>query len=170
MIKHGIKKADEMYRNVDADDIIEKHIVDDVMEEDFFLISEQNNLHQIIEIMKKSDSYHFPIVSREGKFLGITTLGEIRNAFYEEQMDMLVLAGDVVREIDDIVYAGDPLGKAIHMFKTRKVNYIAVLDNKENRKLIGQLEYKKTMDFINKEVLFRQQELELEDENSSIVI
>jgi len=165
MIKHGIKKADEINRNVNEGDIIEKHIVNDVMEEDFFLISENNNLHQIIEIMKKSYSMYFPIVNRDGKFLGITTLGEIRDTFYEEQMDMLVVAGDIVREINDIVYAQDPLDKAIHMFRTRKVNYIAVLDNKDNRKLIGQLEYKKTMDFIDKEVLFRQQELELEDES-----
>jgi len=170
MIKHGIKKADEINRNVDENDIIEKHIVNDVMEEDFFLISEQNNLHQIIEVMKKSDAMHFPIVSREGKFLGITTLGEIRDTFYEEQMDMLIVAGDIVREINDVVYAGDALSDAIHMFKTRKVNYIAVLDNKDNRKLIGQLEYKKTMDFIGKEVLFRQQELELEDESSEVTV
>ena len=170
MIKYGIKKADEINRNVNEEDIIEKHTVDDIMEEDFFLISEQNNLHQIIEVMKKSDSFHFPIVSREGKFLGITTLGEIRDTFYEDQMDMLVIAGDIVREINDVVYAGDPLSNAIDMFKTRKVDYIAVLDDKDNRRLIGQLEYNKTMDYISKEVLFRQQELELGDDTCSTTI
>jgi hypothetical protein len=85
-------------------------------------------------------------------------------------MDMLVIAGDIVREIDDVVYAGDPLSNAIDMFKTRKVDYIAVLDDKDNRRLIGQLEYNKTMDYISKEVLFRQQELELGDDTCSTTI
>jgi hypothetical protein len=66
--------------------------------------------------------------------------------------------------------AGDPLNKAIDMFRSRKVDYIAVLDDKDNRRLIGQLEYNKTMDYISKEVLFRQQELELGDDTCSTTI
>jgi predicted transcriptional regulator len=160
MIKIGIKKADEMYRDVTAEDIIETHKVDDVMDSDFLAIKENNNLHQIIEVMKKSDSYNFPIVSMTDKFMGITTLGEIRDTFYEEQMDQLILAGDIVREIDTVVYLGQDLKEAMAIFRTRKTDYIPVLENAETRKLVGQLEYKKLMDFITKEVIFRQQELE----------
>lgn len=97
-----------------------------------------------------------------GKFMGITTLGEIRDTFYEEQMDQLILAGDIVREIDTIVYLGQDLKEAVDIFRAKKVNYIPVLDGKETKKLVGQLEYRRLMDFITKEVLLRQQELEVD--------
>ncbi|MFQ5953186.1 MAG: cation:proton antiporter [Candidatus Omnitrophota bacterium] len=162
MIKLGIKKADEMYRDVTEEDIIEKHKVDDVMNIDFLAIKENNNIHQIVEIMKKSDSYNFSIVGMDGKFMGVTSLGEIRDTFYEEQMDQLILAGDIVRKVDAIAYLGQELKEAIDLFKTKKIGYIPVLENKDSRKLVGQLEYRKVMDFITKEVLLRQQELEAE--------
>jgi Kef-type K+ transport system membrane component KefB/CBS domain-containing protein len=162
MIKMGIKKSDEMYRDVTEEDIIQTHKVEDVMDADFLVIRENNNLHQIIDIMKKSDADNFPVVSMGDKFMGITTLGEIRDTFYEEQMDQLILAGDIVREIDTVVYLGQDLKEAMAIFRTRKTDYIPVLENAETRKLVGQLEYKKLMDFITKEVIFRQQELETE--------
>jgi Mg/Co/Ni transporter MgtE len=162
MIKFGIKKADEMYRDVTEEDIIETYKVDDVMDGDFLVIKENDNLHQIIEIMKKSDSYNFPIVDLNGKFMGITTLGEIRDTFYEEQMDQLILAGDIVHGVSALAYLGQNLKDVVEVFRTQKVDYIPVLENDETRKLVGQLEYGKLMDFISKEVLFRQQELETE--------
>ena len=161
MIKLGIKKADEINRNVTSEDIIASHKVSDVMEEDFFIIKENNNLHQIIDIMKKSDSYSFPVVSMSEDFMGIISLGEIRDTFYEEQMDQLVLAGDIVHEIDVVAHADQPLKNAMDIFEIKNVDYIPVLGDGGSRKLVGQLHYRKVMDFIAKEVLLRQQELEV---------
>jgi len=161
MIKLGIKKADEMNRNVTEEDIIDSHKVSDLMEEDFFIIKENNNLHQIIDIMKKSDSYNFPVVSMSESFMGIISLGEIRDTFYEEQMDQLVLAGDIVHEVDAVAHANQPLRSAIDIFETKNVDYIPVLEDQNSRKLVGQLQYHKVMAFISKETLLRQQELEV---------
>ena len=160
MIKYGIKKADEINRNVTEEDIVEKYTVRDVMEEDFFTIRENNNLHQIIESMKKSDAYNFPVVSMDGDFLGLISLGEMRDTFYEEQMDNLILAGDIYREADTIAYAGQDLKDAMDMFDRKKVGYIPVVEKAGSRRLVGQLQYKKLIDRLAKEVLSRQQELE----------
>jgi Kef-type K+ transport system membrane component KefB/CBS domain-containing protein len=162
MIKYGIKKADEMFRDVTAEDIIATHKVDEVMDTDFLVIKENNNIHQIIELMKKSDAYIYPIVGMDEKYIGVTSLGEIRDAFYEEQLDQLILAGDIVREMDSVVYLGQQLNDAMEIFRSRKTDYIPVLKDKDSRLLVGKLEYKRLMDYITKEVLFRQQELEVE--------
>ena len=160
MIKYGIKKADEVNRNVTEEDIVEKYLVRDVMEEDFFTIRENNNLHQIIESMKKSDAYNFPVVSMDGNFLGLISLGEMRDTFYEEQMDQLILAGDIYREADTVAYAGQELKDAMDMFERKKLGYIPVLEKVGSKRLVGQLQYKKLMDRLAKEVMSRQQELE----------
>lgn len=162
MIKFGIKKADEINRNVTEEDIVKSYKIKDVMVEDFFSIRENNNLHQMIDVMKESDSYTFPIVGMDGKFLGVVSLGELRDTFYEDQMDELIVAGDIVRETDIVVYADQELESAMNIFKTKNVDYLPVLRDDRSRQLVGQLEYRKIQDYITKQVLLRQQELELE--------
>jgi len=160
LIKFGIRKADEAFRNVSEEDIIKSHKISDVMDTEFFLIKENNNIHQVIDIMKRSSDYNFPVTSMNGKFMGVITLGEIRDAFYEEQMDLLILAGDIVLEVDTILCAGDELQKAVDIFRMKKIDYIPVLDNEEDRMPVGQLDHRKVLAYVNREMLLRQQELE----------
>jgi len=160
MIKYGITKADEINRNITEEDIIAIHKVSDVMQEDFFIIKENNNLHQIMDLMKKSDSYHFSVVGMSGDFMGIISLGDIRDTFYEEQLDQLIVAEDIVHEVKNVVYADQDLKTAISIFREKKISYLPVLKKEGSRKLVGQLESKKVMDLIIKELLLRQQEVE----------
>jgi len=110
--------------------------------------------------MKESEGYHFPIVGTDGKYIGLTSLGEIRDTFYEEQMDQLVLAGDIVTESDDFVFQNEDLSIAMEMFKEQHIDYIPVIDDEASKKVVGQLELKKLIERIHKEVIIRQQELE----------
>jgi len=84
----------------------------------------------------------------------------MRATFYEEQMDMLILAGDIVREADIVACADEELKDIIKIFKTKNIDYIPVLEKEGSGKLVGKLEYRRLMDYITKEVLLRQQELE----------
>jgi len=162
MIKYGIKKADEIDRNVTEEDIIDAHKVEDVMSKDFFVIKENDNLRQIMNTMKESESYNFPVVSMEGDFVGIISLGEIRDTFYEEQLNDLILAEDLFKETDTVIYADEDLREAIDVFKRKGVDYLPVLEKNGSKRLVGQLEYKKITDYITKEVLMRQTGLDLE--------
>lgn len=161
MIRYGITKADEVNRNVTDDDIVQSYFIRDVMEADFFTIKENNNIHQIIDIMKNSEAYNFPVISMNDDFLGIISLGEMRDTFYEEQMDMLILAGDLVMEPKYVVYSDQPLSEAVDVFKRKNIDYLPVLEKQGSRKLAGQLQRNKLMEFIKREVLMRQQELEM---------
>jgi len=156
LIKYAIRKSDEINRDVTEQDVIEAHKVNDVMDRDFLVIKENNSLHQVIDIMKRSDAYVFPLTDIRGDFLGIISIGDIRNAFYEEQMDKLILAGDIVREIDTVICADQDLSEAMHIFERKNVDYIPVMEKAGSCKLAGQLEYRKVMDYITKEVLLRQ--------------
>lgn len=162
MIKFAIYKADEAMRNVTEEDIIEQYSVKDVMEADFLVVKENYNLHEVIDIMKKSDFYEFPVVDVSGSFCGVITLGEVRDAFYEEQMDLLVLAGDLVRTAEDVLKPEQPLGEAMEIFQSKNIDYLPVISDDEKRTLQGQLSYRRLRERITKELLLRQQELEKE--------
>ncbi len=160
MIKLGIKLADETNRNVTEEDIIEERKVKDVMQEDFFVIKENNNLHQIIDIMKKTEDFNFPVARMDGEYLGVISLGDLRDTFNEGQMEELILAGDIVRESDTVAYAGQELKEVMKVFAAKNLDYIPVLASEKERWLVGQLEYRKLMDYITREVILRQKELE----------
>lgn len=160
MIKYGISKADEINRDITEEDVVNMYRISNVMEEDFFALRENNNLHEIIDIMKKSSAYTFPVVSMGGEFIGVVSLGDIREAFYEDQMDQLILANDIVREMDEVVYADQELSEAMDIFTKKNIDYLPVLFGKDGRKLVGQLEYNKLKDHITKEVLLRQREID----------
>jgi Kef-type K+ transport system membrane component KefB len=160
MIKYGIKKADEINRNVTEEDVIAEHKTSDVMNEEFFVIKENYNLAKIIDIMKRTDSYHFPVVNMAGDFMGVISLGEMRDTFNEEQMSQLILAGDMVAEADAIAYANQDLKEIMEVFETKKIGYIPVLEKEGSNKIVGELKYRRVRDYITKEVLMRQQGLE----------
>ncbi|MFH1847147.1 MAG: cation:proton antiporter [Candidatus Omnitrophota bacterium] len=160
MIEYGIKKADEVNRNVTEDDVIAKYKVRDIMEEDFFSIKENYNLRQIIDVMKESEAYEFPVISMDGKFKGIISLGEMRDTFNERQLDKLVLAGDLVQDVEIVAYANQELSGIMDIFKSKSIDYIPVLKKKGSKVLVGQLKYRSLMDYISKQVFLRQHELE----------
>jgi len=159
LIKYGAKKADELYRDVTEEDVIETSKVKDVMTTDPAVIKENNNLHQIMDIMKTSDAYTFPVVGMKGDFIGVISMGDIRDTFYEEQMDMLVLAGDITRELNNFAYADQDLRIAMDVFNKKNIDYVPVMEKEGSRRLVGELEYRKVADYINKEVLLRRKEL-----------
>ncbi|MFH1665389.1 MAG: cation:proton antiporter [Candidatus Omnitrophota bacterium] len=161
MIRYGARKADEMNRNVTEDDIIDRYKVRDIMEEDFFVIKENYNLHQMIDIMKESDAYDFSVVGMDGKFMGIISLGELRETFNEVQMDQLVLASDIVQAVGTVAYADQDLRDVMKIFKAKNIDYLPVMEKKGSGRLVGQLKYRKITERIEKEVMLRQQELEL---------
>lgn len=161
MIKYGIKKADEINRDITEEDVVESHKVSDLMEKDFPAIKENFNLPKIISIMKETSANNFPVIKMNGDFMGVISLGEIRDAFNEEQMDQLILAGDIAREVKTFAYSEQELKEIMDTFKSKNIEYIPVLAKKSSRKLAGQLEYRKVTDYIAKEVLLRQQELEV---------
>ena len=160
MIKYGIRKADEINRDVTEEDIVEGHKVEDLMNEEFFVIKENYNLAKIIDIMKRTDSYHFPVVNMKEEFMGVISLGEMRDTFNEEQMSLLILAGDMVAEADAIAYAGQELSQVMDIFDSKKIGYIPVLAKEGSKKVVGELKYRQVRDYITKEVLMRQQGLD----------
>jgi CBS domain-containing protein len=110
--------------------------------------------------MKRVDSYHFPVVNMNGEFIGVISLGEIRDTFNEEQMSQLILAGDIVMDVDTIAYAGQDLKEVMEVFDRKKIGYIPVMSEKGSKKIVGELKYRQVRDYITKELLLRQQGLE----------
>jgi CBS domain-containing protein len=160
LVKLGITAAGEVWRNITEEDIIESYKVSDVMRKEFSFIREDATLDKIIETIKQTESYHFPVVDSQGQLVGLISLGGLRSAFAEEQLSQIVLARDVAVPVGKVLYQQQPLKEALEVFNKREIDYLPVVQNKESRKVVGIVEYHPLLQVINRELLQRQRGLE----------
>lgn len=159
-VKFAITRADEAWRNVTAEDIIETHKIKDFMQKDFSIIRDNDSLSKIMEIIKEGDSYHFPVVGSQGKLTGLLSLGNLRSVFGEEQLGEIVLAKDIAVPFKKIVYPDQSLEEAFKVFDKREIDYLPVVGRNHFNKIIGIVEYYQVRKDVNKMLIERQQALE----------
>ena len=161
-VKFSVIKADEAYRNITREDIISSHKISDVMQADFPVIKEEASLDSIIATVRERDSYHFPVVNNEHELTGILSLGSLREAFMEHQLNPVVIAKDVAIDVGIVVYQNQPLEEAIRIFDNREADFfLAVVESEISNKIVGILEYGTLVKKINLELLERQGEAEI---------
>ncbi len=162
LVKFGVTKADELWRNVTEEDIINSLKVSDVMERDFAAIRQDVTLDKIIQTIKEKESYHFPVVNKYGELVGVISLGGLRETFMEEQLNQIILARDVAEPIENVLYQDQPLKEAIAIFNKREVDYLPVVENQNSKKVVGIVEYQPLLKTINRKLFERQNELDSE--------
>ena len=159
-VKFAVTKADEVWRNVTEEDIIEAGKVADFMRKDVSLIHENDSLDKIIETIKERESYHFPVVNNHSELTGLISLGGLRNVFGEDQLGNVILAKDVAVPIGKMLYQDQPLKEAIDIFNRREVEFLPVVENEGRKRVVGIVEYRQLVEEINMKLLERQKALE----------
>jgi CBS domain-containing protein len=162
LVKFGVMRADENWRNITEEDIIETHKVSDFMRREFYPIKENATLDKIIETIKQGESYHFPVVNHQGELVGLISLGELRNAFMEQQLSQIVLAKDVATPVGRVLYQDQPLKEAFNIFNRRETDYLPVVQDRKSKKVVGIVEYHSLVETVNRKLFERQQSLDSE--------
>ncbi|RLD18070.1 MAG: cation:proton antiporter [Caldiserica bacterium] len=160
LVKYGITKANEAGKNLTEEDIVEMYKVRDVMRRDFYPIREDLTLDKIMDVIKESNLYHYVVVNNNGELVGMISLGHLRSVFFEEELREVVLAEDLVEQVDYVVYEDDTLEKAIEMFRRHNIDFLPVLEKEGSRKVTGVLEYRRVMRWIYTELFRLQHEME----------
>ncbi|MDD4294419.1 MAG: cation:proton antiporter [Candidatus Omnitrophica bacterium] len=159
-VKFGIVKADEAWRNVTEEDIIENSRVSDFMREDFSFIKENENFDKIMEVVQERDAYHFPVVNNRGELTGLISLGGLRSILRETQLSNVILAKDVAAPVRTFLYPGQPLREAFEIFDKKQLDYLPVVKDEDSRKIVGVLEYRALTKSVSRKTLERQKSLD----------
>jgi len=163
-VKLGITRADEAWRNVTEEDIIESGRVGEFMRKEFAFVKEDSGLDKVMDIVKEQASYHLPVVDSNGELTGLITLGELRSVFRETQLDSFILAKDVAAHVGKVLYPDQPLKEAYDIFSTREIEYLPVVKNPQSREVVGILEYRPLMAMVTRKTLERQESLDKESD------
>jgi Kef-type K+ transport system membrane component KefB/CBS domain-containing protein len=159
-VKFGITRADEVWRNVTEEDIIKSSKVRDFMRTDFSSLKENATLDKIMETIKERESYHFPVVDRQGELTGLISLGNLRSVFREAQLDKVILAKDVAVPVGRLLCKDQPLKDAFEIFNRREIEYLPVVESDRRKVVVGILEYHSLVEAINRKLFERQKSLD----------
>ncbi len=156
-VRFAAQRANEIGRDVTEEDVIASFKVSDLMDEDIPIIREDMPAYSIIELAKETDAYHFCVVDREDRLLGIISLGDLREMFLSQELGLnkLVLARDVYVPVTQFVEASRPLSEAMDIFKRREIDFLPVVEDRQTKKLVGAMDYRTVMAKIHKEYVQR---------------
>ncbi len=120
--------------------------VREVMIKEMDTLPEDLPLRQILMRAKESVQSYFPVISREGKLLGVISLRDIRPLLMEEDLMNLIIAKDIVDEDYLYLTPDDTLDTAMRKFAQKDLGQLPVVDSQNHQKLLGML---KRTDVIN---------------------
>ncbi|MBN1351515.1 cation:proton antiporter [candidate division KSB1 bacterium] len=117
-----------------AQDILVKHI----MRKNVDTIRDNTPLNEMLRLIAHSRYDRFPIVNREGKFVGVIDYEDIRDVLFDQTLSYLVVAHDLVKKVALVTYPNSTLGDVLKVFyKYKDISYLPVVDELEIDKLLG---------------------------------
>lgn len=157
MVKLSARKADEIGRDINEDDVIASLKVKDVMSSDVSTIEQHKPVSEVIRVFADEDHVAYPVVDQQGCIKGIMSLDAIKNLLAETQTWDWMVAADAMLPVLGTVYAGDRLKDAINFMQELNIEQIPVLDDQNKTTPVGMLDLRKTRQRIKKQVVLRRQ-------------
>lgn len=130
--------------------------VRDVIVPDPEVIPESADFKTILDLVVQSPHSQFYVVNAENEYLGAISLLEVRRLIYEqENLQHVVVAGDLVDTNHPTVTDETDLSAVMHIFSASHVDEIAVVDADDRRRIVGTVREKDVIEASNREQLRR---------------
>ncbi len=157
LVKTGVAKAGEIGLNVTEEDLIKTYALKDVMDTNPVTITQDLPLHQILEVFSSTENLYYPVIDNDLKIIGIITVADIKQVFANQDVAGWLLACDVAEPVLDKTTPKKSLEEAIEHMNRFSLENLPVVESEHNDRLVGVLDYRKTMRKISAEVLRRRQ-------------
>jgi CIC family chloride channel protein len=130
--------------------------VRDVASDHFVTVPEDMHLVDIFRILKSKDVSYLHMVDNDGRLTGIISFSDIRSALLEEGLKYLVIARDVATMDIVTISPSDSIQDALYRMGRSGISHLPVVEENDNRKIIGTLNKKDVMAVYNKAVFNRE--------------
>ena len=125
--------------------ILEDIKISDIMVKDPETIPESMVFKDLLEYIPKTKYTIFPVVNKDGKLEGIISFHNIRDIVFEDGLENLVVAKDLIEPKMEVIYPDDNLMNAVEKFGMSDLEMLPVVDKKDPKKLLGIITRKDVM-------------------------
>jgi CIC family chloride channel protein len=114
------------------------------------------NFKTVLDLVVQSPHSQFYVQNAEGEYMGAISLLELRRLIYEqENLQHVIVAGDLVDSSHPTVTDETDLSVVMHIFSASHVDEIAVVDADDRTRLVGTVLEKDVIEASNREQLRR---------------
>ncbi len=117
--------------------LLEEMKIKDIMVKNPETIPEGMVFKDILEYIPKTKYTIFPVVNNKGELEGIISFHNIRDIVFEDGLENLVVAKDLIDPKMDVIYPDDNLLEAVEKFGTSELEMLPVVDKNNPKKLLG---------------------------------
>jgi len=135
--------------------ILNSIFVQDVMTHEVTPIPEEMPFKKILETISYSKMIYFPVIDRQGNMTGILSFSNIREVFFEEGLDDLIVARDLATRDVQYLMPHQNLNEAMELFANLDVEQIPVARSDDPQKAVGMIARAEVVAAYNREVLTR---------------
>ncbi len=123
--------------------------------EDVDFISERANINHLLEIFRLAkNSFYFPVVDDSGRMTGIISMQDVKNILHraEEERVCYLVGGICSRDVITLT-PDDSLYTAMQLFDVKGIEEIPVVEDMENKWVVGMIKRRDVIAAYNHEVL-----------------
>jgi len=123
--------------------------------EDVDFISERANINHLLEIFRMAqNSFYFPVVDDSGRMTGIISMQDVKNILHRaEEERVCYLVGGICSRDVIMLTPNNSLYTAMELFDVKGIEEIPVVEDLENKWVVGMLKRRDVIAAYNHEVL-----------------
>lgn len=123
--------------------------------EDVDFISEKANINHLLEIFRiAKGGFYFPVVDDSGKMTGIISMQDVKNILHKGEAERVCyLVGGICSRDVIMLTPDDSLYTAMQLFDIKGIEEIPVVEDLENKWVVGMLKRRDVIAAYNHEVL-----------------
>ena len=130
--------------------------VGEVASKDVDFISEKANIDQLLAIFRMAESsFYFPVIDESGRMTGIISMQDVKWIVHDEEQRMEALVGNVCSRKVLVLTPNDNLYTAMTIFDMKGIEEIPVVEDTDNRWVVGMLRRRDVLARYNREILNR---------------
>jgi len=130
--------------------------VSQAMKYNFEKIYLNTNIKKLMDLMVKSTHNIFFVINKENKLIGILSVDDLRKIIFDmDSLQPLIVAYDIMVPAKHIVTPEESLDIIMKIFSEVNYDELPVVNNLEEKKLIGVISKKDVIDLYNQEILKR---------------
>ncbi len=135
--------------------IMKSILVGKAITEDVDFISERANINHLLEIFRMAkNSFYFPVVDDSGRMTGIISMQDVKNILHRaEEERVCYLVGSICSRDVITLTPDDSLYTAMQLFDVKGIEEIPVVEDLENKWVVGMIKRRDVIAAYNHEVL-----------------
>ena len=134
-VKYAIVKADETYKNISEEEVMEERKVKNYMDKKPTVFQVHTPLKKILPDVAESNYNCYPVLDKDKKIVGQISIENLKIMLNSLEAQDLFTAGDIMEDVQYIVSENENMKKAFGIMKRYAIQCIPVIDAKE--KLLG---------------------------------